>query len=48
VPGERIPEELPGLLLRYRKGGLNVQGLADYSGKTIQCVAHGLRQDDGD
>lgn len=39
VPGERIPKELPALITRDRESGLNVQGLADYSGRTIQCVA---------
>ncbi|MCD8347355.1 MAG: decarboxylase [Lachnospiraceae bacterium] len=48
VPGERIPEELPGLLARYREYGLNVQGLADYSEKTIRCVTFESQMSIGD
>ncbi|MCD7736832.1 MAG: PLP-dependent transferase [Lachnospiraceae bacterium] len=39
VPGEQIPDELPGLLTRYQRFGLKIQGMADYSARTIQCVS---------
>ncbi|MCC8137222.1 MAG: aminotransferase class V-fold PLP-dependent enzyme [Clostridiales bacterium] len=38
VPGERVPDELPELLAGYQAEGLSVQGMADYSAKTICCV----------
>ncbi len=38
VPGEEIPAELPELLERYRKMGLHIQGMADYTGETIRCM----------
>jgi arginine/lysine/ornithine decarboxylase len=38
VPGERIPEQLPGWLHHFRQLGLNIQGLDDYSASTIKTV----------
>lgn len=38
VPGERIPEDLPQKLEYYRLIGLNLQGLSDYTGESIQVV----------
>ncbi len=38
VPGEKIPGELPGWILRQRELGFHVQGPADDTGKTIRCV----------
>ncbi len=38
VPGEEIPDELPGLLEEYRAEGLSVQGPADLKGEEILCV----------
>jgi arginine/lysine/ornithine decarboxylase len=38
VPGEQIPQELPGILERYRQMGLKLQGMEDYSGSTIRVL----------
>lgn len=38
VPGERIPDGLMELLQYDQEIGLHVQGLADYSGRTIQVI----------
>ena len=38
VPGEEIPAQLPQLLAHWQKIGLSLQGLADYSGQSIQVV----------
>lgn len=39
VPGEKISEKLVEKLMRARRAGLSLQGMADYSGKTIRvCV----------
>lgn len=38
APGERIPEELPEQLERCRALGLQLQGMADYTGKRIQVI----------
>ncbi|MCD8015975.1 MAG: decarboxylase [Lachnospiraceae bacterium] len=38
VPGERVPDRLPDLLARYQAMGLQVQGLADYSVRTLLCL----------
>ncbi|MCD8104106.1 MAG: hypothetical protein LUF35_03660 [Lachnospiraceae bacterium] len=38
VPGERIPEQFPGLLDEYRQAGLQVQGMEDYSARMLRCI----------
>ncbi len=45
VPGERVPDELPDLLAGYQAEGLSVQGMADYSAKTIRCVVESMAGD---
>ncbi|MCD7818267.1 MAG: decarboxylase [Lachnospiraceae bacterium] len=42
IPGEQIPEELPGLLEQWRHLGLKIQGMADYSAQTIRCITNAL------
>ncbi|MCD7882570.1 MAG: decarboxylase [Lachnospiraceae bacterium] len=38
VPGECVPEQFPELLDEYRREGLQVQGMADYSARTLRCI----------
>lgn len=38
APGERIPERLPEQLERCRKLGLQLQGMADYTGEKIRVI----------
>lgn len=38
VPGERISEELPAKLEQYRSEGMQLQGMADYTGEKILVV----------
>lgn len=44
VPGERIAEDMPARFAGYRKTGLSLQGLSDYSGQKI-FVVRGERVD---
>lgn len=39
VPGERIDKELLKQIISYRKQGLSLQGLSDYSGNTIKVIS---------
>lgn len=39
VPGEEIPKDLPGRLDYYRRIGLHVQGMEDYTAQKIRIVA---------
>ncbi|MCD7761586.1 MAG: PLP-dependent transferase [Lachnospiraceae bacterium] len=45
VPGERVPDELPELLAGYQAEGLSVQGMADYSARTLRCVVESVGGD---
>ena len=38
APGERIPERLPEQLARCRELGLQLQGMADYTGEKIRVI----------
>ena len=38
APGERIPKRLPEQLARCRELGLQLQGMADYTGEKIQVI----------
>lgn len=38
IPGERIPAQLPEQLVRCRKLGLQLQGMADYTGEKIRVI----------
>ncbi|MCD7954973.1 MAG: hypothetical protein LUG93_04305 [Lachnospiraceae bacterium] len=42
VPGERVPEQFPGLLDEYRRAGLQVQGMEDYSACTLRCIVKNI------
>ena len=39
VPGERIPPELPAELLKLREKGFSLQGMEDYSGKSLRVMS---------
>ncbi len=43
VPGERIPEEFPGLITRFKSLGLSIRGMSDHTAETILCCTSGRK-----